>query len=70
MNEDELRRAGRASGIRTDVLPSLEQVERRRFELWLMSTVLLVGLTAGLAILSLWSNVHEFTISEGFSARN
>ncbi|MBW3640058.1 MAG: hypothetical protein KY451_09450 [Actinobacteria bacterium] len=48
-----LRRAGRASGIRTDVLPSLEQVERRRFELWLMSTVLLVGPTAGLAIRSL-----------------
>ncbi len=61
MNEAELRRAGRGSGMRTDVLPSLEQVERRRFELWLMSTVLLVGLTAGLAILSLWSpeDMHD-----------
>ena len=32
----ELRRVARVSGIRSDQLPSLEQVERRRFELWLI----------------------------------
>ena len=55
MDQDELRRVARASGIRADELPSLEQVERRRTELWVLSSFLLVGLTAGLAILSMWS---------------
>lgn len=52
--EDDLRRAARTSGIRSGVLPSLEQVERRRFELWLLSTGLLIALTVALGILSLW----------------
>ncbi|GAC1611393.1 MAG: hypothetical protein NVS3B26_23960 [Mycobacteriales bacterium] len=55
MDESDLARAARVSGLRGDVLPSLEQVEKRRFELWLMSSVLLVGLTAALALLSMWS---------------
>ena len=55
MDQDELRRVARVSGIRADELPSLEQVERRRTELWALSSVLLVGTTAGLAILSMWS---------------
>jgi hypothetical protein len=46
----ELRRVARVSGIRSDQLPSLEQVERRRFELWLVSSALLVALTGGVAI--------------------
>lgn len=64
MTEAGLQRAARVSGIRGDVLPSLEQVEKRRFELWLMSTVLLVGLTLGLALLSLWSpdDLHRLLI--------
>lgn len=48
-------RALRVAGFRAADLPSLEQVERRRFELWLVSTIALVGLTASVAVLSLWS---------------
>ncbi len=63
-SEDGLQRAARVSGMRGDVLPSLEQVEKRRFELWLMSTVLLVGLTLGLAMLSMWSpeDLHRLLV--------
>ena len=42
------------SAPQLDGLPSLEQVERRRFELWLVSTVLIVGLTAAGVVLSMW----------------
>jgi diguanylate cyclase (GGDEF)-like protein len=61
MDREELRRAARVSGIRADDLPSFEQVERRRTELWILSSVLLVGTTAGLAILSMWSpqDLHD-----------
>lgn len=62
---DDLRQAARVSGMRRDVLPSLEQVEKRRFELWLMSTVLLVGLTLGLVLLSMWSpeDMHRLLVN-------
>ena len=67
MGEEEILRAARVSGIRGDVLPSLEQVERRRFELWLLSTVLLVGLTGALGILTMWSpdDMHDLLIKPG-----
>ena len=55
MTEEELRRAARVSGIRGARLPSFEQVERRRFELWLMSTLLLLGVTGGMVALTMWS---------------
>ncbi|HWH27968.1 MAG TPA: sensor domain-containing diguanylate cyclase [Mycobacteriales bacterium] len=55
MDEDELRRAARVSGIRAGELPSLEQVERRRTELWLISSVLLIGMTGAFAVVSMWS---------------
>jgi diguanylate cyclase (GGDEF)-like protein len=55
MDNAELRRAARVSGIRADDLPSLEQVERRRTELWFVSCALLVGLTCALTVLTLWS---------------
>ena len=47
--------------MRAGVLPSLEQVERRRFELWLVSTGLLVALCVALGILSLWpaDDIHD-----------
>jgi diguanylate cyclase (GGDEF)-like protein len=62
--DDQMQHAVRVSGIRGDVLPSLEQIEKRRFELWLMSTVLLVGLTLGLAVLSMWSpeDMHRLLV--------
>lgn len=67
MDERDIRRAARISGMRGDALPSLEQVERRRFELWLMSTVLLVGLTASLGLLTMWSpdDMHALLIRPG-----
>lgn len=67
MNEYDLRRAVRLSGMPRNVLPSLEQVEKRRFELWLMSTVLLVGLTLGFALLTLRSpdDMHRLTSGPG-----
>lgn len=57
----DLQRAARSSGMRTGVLPSLEQVERRRFELWLVSTGLLIALCVALGILSLWpaDDIHD-----------
>lgn len=63
MNEHDLQHAARGSGMRRNVLPSLEQVEKRRFELWLLSTVLLVGMTLGIALLSMWSpeDMHRLT---------
>lgn len=54
MSEQELREAARISGIRGARLPSFEQVERRRFELWLMSTLLLMGVMGAMVILTLW----------------
>lgn len=67
MNEHDLQRAARVSGMRRDVLPSLEQVEKRRFELQLMSTVLLIGLTLGMVLLSMWSpaDMHRLLIRPG-----
>ena len=64
MNEAEILRMARISGIRGSKLPSLEQVEHRRFELWLMSTVLLLGLTGGLVLLTLWSSeeMHKLLV--------
>jgi diguanylate cyclase (GGDEF)-like protein len=55
MTVEELRQAARVSGIRGSRLPSLEQVERRRFELWLMSTLLLMGVMTAMVTLTLWS---------------
>lgn len=50
-----LRHEMRVSGLRSDVLPSLEQVERRRLELWIVAGVALVGSVLGVVGLSMWS---------------
>jgi diguanylate cyclase (GGDEF)-like protein len=55
VDDRELRRAKQVSGIRGEALPSFAAVDRRRFELWLLSTALLVGLTIALGLLSMWS---------------
>ena len=54
MTEEELRAAARVSGIRSKDLPSFEQVERRRFELWLMSTLLLMGVMGAMVLFTAW----------------
>jgi diguanylate cyclase (GGDEF)-like protein len=51
---ESLTHEARVSGLRPGGLPSYEQVERRRFELWLVSTMMIVGLTLAVALLSLW----------------
>ncbi len=54
MSEKELREAARVSGIRGGKLPSFEQVERRRFELWLMSTLMLMGVMGAIVLFTSW----------------
>ncbi|TAL22829.1 MAG: GGDEF domain-containing protein [Frankiales bacterium] len=54
MTDEELRAAARVSGMRGKELPSFEQVERRRFELWLMSTLLLIGVTGAMVLFTTW----------------
>jgi diguanylate cyclase (GGDEF)-like protein len=58
---EEQQHAASASGMPRDVNPSLEQVEKVRFELWLLSTVLLVGFTMTLAVLNVWpgEDIHR-----------
>ena len=53
MSEQELRKAARISGMR-GALPSFEQVEKRRFELWLVSTLLLLGVMGAMVALTMW----------------
>src|SRR3954467_15721033 len=67
VDDGELRRITMASGIRGTELPSFEQVERRRFELWLVSTVLLVGSTGALALLTMLSpdEMHAVLLMPG-----
>ena len=59
--QSDLQRAAKSAGMGSNVLPSLEQVERRRFELWLLSTALLLVLTSALGFLSLYpaEDLHE-----------
>jgi diguanylate cyclase (GGDEF)-like protein len=62
--ERQLTKLTRQAGVsapRLDGMPSLEQIERRRFELWLFSTVLIVGMTIAALLLSMWpgDEVHR-----------
>lgn len=49
---EEIRRQAKVVGLRELQLPSLESVERRRLQLWVLTTVLLLAVSA--AILLLW----------------
>jgi GAF domain-containing protein len=51
---DQLSREARVVGLRHLAAPSLEAVERRRVQLWALSTVLLV-LLSGMVVLELWT---------------
>src|SRR5438093_7071533 len=53
---DSIRREARVVGLRDFRTPSLEAVERRRMQLWILTTVLLVSVSAGIAMLSIWPN--------------
>jgi K+-sensing histidine kinase KdpD len=57
----------RLSGLRDFHSPTLEAVERRRWQLWLLSIVFLLGASALVAIASLWPDViRRLGFSEGW----
>jgi two-component system sensor histidine kinase KdpD len=51
---DRIRREARVVGLRDVRAPSLETVERRRMQLWFLTAILLVSLSLGVVIVSLW----------------
>jgi hypothetical protein len=53
---DRIRREARVVGLRGLQMPSLEAVERRRLQLWIVTAVLLVSVAVGAVMLSLWPN--------------
>jgi two-component system sensor histidine kinase KdpD len=57
-DQDELsqgiRREARVVGLREFRAPSLETVERRRLQLWIVTTILLVSVSLGVVALSIW----------------
>jgi two-component system sensor histidine kinase KdpD len=58
-NEPEERpRDPRVVGLRAIRAYSLESVERHRLQLWIVSAVLLVSVSLGFALLTLWPNVR------------
>jgi two-component system sensor histidine kinase KdpD len=50
--DDSIRREARIVGLRQFRTPSLEAVEQRRMQLWILTTVLLIGVSLGVAVLS------------------
>ena len=59
MNDQEerssnIRREARVVGLRGFRTPSLESVERRRLQLWVLSAILLVSVSLGVVVLSIW----------------
>ena len=59
ISDDRIRREARVVGLRGFTTPSLEAVERRRLQLWILSALLLVSVAAGVAVLSIWPAVPE-----------
>jgi signal transduction histidine kinase len=53
-SDDRIRREARVVGLRNFSSPSLEAVERRRLQLWILSALLLVSVAVGVAFLSTW----------------
>jgi signal transduction histidine kinase len=51
---ERIRREARVAGLRDARAPSLEAVERRRMQLWILTAVLVVALSSGAVVLSLW----------------
>ena len=51
---ERIRREARVAGLRDARTPSLEAVERRRMQLWILTVVLVVALSSGAVVLSMW----------------
>jgi hypothetical protein len=58
-----IRREARVVGLRDFATPSLEAVEQRRMQLWILTTVLLMSVSAGFALLSVWPGVARTFVS-------
>ncbi len=60
-DNDEVRseaaRVARVAGLRDFATPSLESVERRRLQLWLMTLFLLLAVVVALVVISSWSGL-------------
>lgn len=52
---DAISREARVAGLRDFRTPSLEAIERRRLQLWILTAVLLVSISVGLVIVSTWN---------------
>jgi signal transduction histidine kinase len=50
--DERIRREARIVGLRDVRTPSLEAVEQRRMQLWIVTTILLIGVSGGVAIMS------------------
>lgn len=59
---DQIASEARVVGLRGFSTPSLEAVEHRRIQLWLLSTVLLVSISIAAALLSLWPAADDSPI--------
>jgi len=51
---ERIRREARVAGLRDARTPSLEAVERRRMQLWILTVILVVALSSGAVVLSMW----------------
>jgi two-component system sensor histidine kinase KdpD len=57
-----IRREARVVGLREFHAPSLEAVERRRLQLWVLTTILLVTVSLVVVALSVWPAITETTL--------
>ena len=62
---EQIASVARIVGLRHVSTPSLETVERRRIQLWVVTTVVLVALSVGVALLSLWPGRRGFLVPSG-----
>lgn len=61
VRSDVVERQARAAGLRGDGL-SLEAVEQRRFQIWIVMSVLLVTVSLIVALTSVWTDLSSFTV--------
>jgi signal transduction histidine kinase len=55
----------RIVGLRDFDTPSLEAVEHRRIQLWILTSIMLVSVSVGVVVLSIWPTSHGSVISSG-----
>src|SRR5215216_1381688 len=55
----------RIVGLRDFSTPSLEAVEHRRIQLWILTSIMLVSVSIGVVVLSIWPITHGSAIASG-----